>query len=340
MAWLHVMFVLLLPSVDGLSVDGGPGLRVVRCLPQISRREADRAVSDGRVTVNGVRAKPSQHVFGGDVVAIDGKRVAWQKFAASTGGDAAAVDALLQYHVFHKPVGVTCSTDKFDRSSLRHVAALEPLMGASKPRSSPILFPVGRLDRDSSGLVLLTNDGRVAEALLEPRHQVEKEYVVTTEPPLDDSALATLAAGVTISTVQQCPGSDAAVTTAMTLPCVAERRVPTDGVAGVCDDATVRFVLTEGRSRQIRKMVEAVGARVLTLRRVRLGGLKLGEQLLPGAVREARRRERKGLLAAAARVGGAKAAGVRPSFAGKRGGGNRRRSAQRQQPWPVGEIPK
>ena len=117
------------------------------------------------------------------------------------------------------------------------------------------MFPVGRLDRDSSGLVLLTDDGRVPEALLDPKNKAPKTYDVEVDRAVSDAAVQTLRDGVVIATTQQRDGIE---TVAPTLPCEVTRITPAfpSGTHGV--DA-LRFVLREGRNRQIRRMVEAVG---------------------------------------------------------------------------------
>ena len=123
------------------------------------------------------------------------------------------------------------------------------------------MFPVGRLDRDSSGLVLLTDDGRVPEALLDPKNKASKTYDVDVDRFVSDKAIEALRSGVVITTTQQ---RDGITTTAATSPCEVFRIPVTKGSHGA--DA-LRFVLTEGRNRQIRKMCEAIGVEVTSLHR-------------------------------------------------------------------------
>ena len=138
----------------------GPGFRVVRCFPHLSRRNADQAVCDGRVTVNGAVAKPALRVKTGDVVTLDGRRADWEPFAASLEqGDAsleqgdgsleqgAAAAPPRRYILYRKPAGVACTTDAHDKRSLRHQPALKRYFSGGRR-----VFPVGRLDADSEGL--------------------------------------------------------------------------------------------------------------------------------------------------------------------------------------------
>jgi len=120
----------------------GPGFRVVRCFPKLSRRDADKAVCDGRVKVNGRVAKPALRVKSGDVVTLDGRKQDWEAFAASLDENGR------RFVVYNKPAGVTCTTDNNDRRSLRFQPALKRYFSAGR------VFPVGRLDADSEGLVL------------------------------------------------------------------------------------------------------------------------------------------------------------------------------------------
>jgi pseudouridine synthase len=220
----------------------GPGFRVVKCFPQLARRQADQAVQDGRVMVNGEQAAPALRLRGGDILTLDGKRVEWEQLASaseqSNGGS-------YVYFKYHKPVDVSSSWDKNDRSSMLHF--LPPDMLTRKgggegqaimgkyPTKDPMevrrqqdmgvyrqrrLFPVGRLDKDSTGLMLLTDDGRVVNALLQPKAAKDKEYLVEVDREVFPDTVAQLSAGVEITTAQQ-RGVEKAVT-AKTLPCTVE----------------------------------------------------------------------------------------------------------------------
>ncbi|HKT34683.1 MAG TPA: pseudouridine synthase [Nitrospira sp.] len=187
-----------------------------------SRREADRLIESGRVTINNVVAKHGDQVGHEDVVAKDGQAIPW--------GQARV------YIKYHKPVGVTTTSESHvPRNIIREIGHPERI------------FPIGRLDKDSSGLILLTNDGDIVNQILRVEFGHEREYEVTVDRPLDQAVLDRLSAGVVIL------GSK-------TRPCRVER----------LGARRFRIVLTEGRNRQIRRMCQAVGYRVLTLHRVRI----------------------------------------------------------------------
>ncbi|ACO70152.1 predicted protein, partial [Micromonas commoda] len=231
------------------------------------RREADEAVSAGRVRVNGALVKPSFRVRSGDVVTLDGKALDWEPFAAATEGSigAHAGSNGFFYLKYNKPRGVTCTMESSQRT--------KPAKGVGSAR----VFPVGRLDRDSSGLVLLTDDGRVPEALLDPSRKAPKTYEVDVRPAPTPDAIEALRDGVVITTTQQ---RDGVTTTSPTAPC------PVDLIKKSETSATLRFELREGRNRQIRKMCEAVGVEVVRLHRVSVGGVWLDESALEvGGVR-------------------------------------------------------
>jgi 23S rRNA pseudouridine2605 synthase len=212
----------------------------------------------GRVSVNGATAQlgdsadPTR-----DAVCLDGKRVAPEP---------------LVYWVVHKPRGVL--TTARDTHGRKTVLDLLPDCGAR-------LFPVGRLDRDTEGLVLLTNDGALAHALLHPSHGVEREYVVSARGHVRTATLERLARGVDLE----------------------EGRTAPAGVERVQRDAkarSTRFHLTivEGRKRQIRRAMRLLGHPVNRLVRVRFGPLRLG-RLAPGQARPLSARERGSLERAA-----------------------------------------
>jgi pseudouridine synthase len=273
----------------------GSGFRLVRCMPHLRRREADAAVSGGRVRVNGVLVKPSRRVVAGDVVTLDGKKMDWEPFAnaaegAIVGGSIGDDTSLMNnqsrfvYLKYHKPRGVTCTMEPSQKSSMLYALKDElkwltetrrrwlSSVGDRASRGPVRVFPVGRLDRDSSGLVLLTDDGRVPEALLDPKNKAPKTYDVEVDRAVSDAAVQTLRDGVVIATTQQRDGIE---TVAPTLPCEVTRITPASkGTHGV--DA-LRFVLREGRNRQIRKMCAAVGTEVTSLHRVSVGDVRLSD---------------------------------------------------------------
>ena len=187
-----------------------------------SRREADRLIAAGRVTINNAVAKLGDQVSPEDVIARDGQRIPWGQSRI--------------YIKYHKPVGVTTTSEAHvPRNIIREIGHSERI------------FPIGRLDKDSSGLILLTNDGDIVNEILRTEFGHEREYEVTVDRPYDQAVLDRLAAGVVILDSK-------------TKPCRVERLGP----------KRFRIVLTEGRNRQIRRMCQAVGYRVITLHRVRI----------------------------------------------------------------------
>ena len=202
-----------------------------------SRREADKWIEAGRVTCNGVPATLGTQVAEGDVVRVDGNLVAGRKPRV--------------YLALNKPVGITCTTEADVEGNIVELVA--------HPER---IFPVGRLDKDSEGLILLTNDGDVVNEILRSENEHEKEYLVTVERPITDLALKMMSDGVKIM------GE-------ITKPCRVSRTAP----------ATFRIILTQGLNRQIRRMCSALGYRVQRLQRVRIIGIELGG-LKPGEWRE------------------------------------------------------
>lgn len=250
----------------------GEGFRLVRCMPHLKRREADDAVSAGRVLVNGELVRPSRRVVSGDVVTLDGKVMNWEAYAQSVEAELATSDvdgsstsSRFVYLKYNKPRGVVCTMSETERASMHHALASERRALGKSVR----LFPVGRLDKDSSGLVLLTNDGRVSDALLDPSRKAEKSYDVDVDRVVSEDDARTLARGVVITTTQQ---RDMKETTAMTLPCDVKKT----------GAKSLRFVLKEGRNRQIRKMCEALNYDVQRLHRTRIDELQLGDLEIGG----------------------------------------------------------
>ena len=216
----------------------------------VSRREADRLIREGQVTVNGrVEQEPGTRVNPGqDAVKLSGKRVA---------GKPAAV-----YYLLNKPRGMVCTMEDPEE---------RPCVGDLLKRVKGRPVPAGRLDFDTEGLLLCTNDGDVVQRVVHPRHRVRKVYHVKVSGLPAERDMEMLRKGVVLDG-------------ARTLP------------AGVyvikrgARNCWLRMTLFEGRNRQVRRMVEQVGLRVLKLRRVALGPLKLGG-LKPGAYRTLNRQE-------------------------------------------------
>jgi 23S rRNA pseudouridine2604 synthase len=214
-----------------------------------SRREADRWIEDGQITINGQVARLGDQVKPGDVIARDGTVIPWGNSPV--------------YIKYHKPLGITTTTELDVPDNI--IAAI------GHPER---IFPVGRLDKDSSGLILLTNDGEIVNRILRAEHGHEKEYVVQVDRPFDQAFLEHMARGVVIL------GKP-------TRPCRIER----DG------RAVFRIILTEGRNRQIRRMCQALGYRVVALHRTRIMGISL-EDLPLGKWRSLTDQERTRLFRA------------------------------------------
>ncbi len=211
-----------------------------------SRRSAETLIAAGRVTVDGlIVTDPARDVTDESAVTVDGRAVA------------GAEPRVL--HALHKPVGVV-STAR-DTHGRRTVLDLVPADGLR-------LYPVGRLDVDSSGLVLLTNDGELANRLMHPRYEVPKAYrAKLAGGPISEAQLRALREGVELDDGPTAPAR--------------VRRLAAD---------EVELTIHEGRNRQVRRMCEAVGHPVLELVRVRFGPLSLGG-LAPGAHRRLREAE-------------------------------------------------
>jgi 23S rRNA pseudouridine2605 synthase len=201
-----------------------------------SRRHCEQLLRDGRVTVNGRTAKLGESADPlSDSIALDGRPVATEPLA---------------YWIAHKPVDVV--TTVFDPQGRRTVLDL-------LPETSRRLYPVGRLDRDTEGLMLLTNDGLVAHALLHPSHGSEREYRVTVRGRIARGTLGSLERGIVLDGRRTAPAR-------VGRPRVDVRRGTT----------TFGLVVTEGRKRQIRRSMSALGHPVQRLVRIRMGPLRLG----------------------------------------------------------------
>jgi 23S rRNA pseudouridine2605 synthase len=209
-----------------------------------SRRSCEGLIVEGRVTLNGIvatlgdRADPVE-----DEVRVDGLEV--------------NLDPNVKYFAFHKPAGVvTTMYDPQGRTDIRGFL----------PEEGPRVFPVGRLDRGTEGLLLLTNDGDLANALTHPRFGVEKEYLAEVEGVPTPKHAAQLRRGVELED--------------------GHARAKSARVAGRSGDrGAVRLVMTEGRKREVRRLLAAVGLPVTRLIRVRVGAVRLGG-LPPGERRE------------------------------------------------------
>jgi 23S rRNA pseudouridine2604 synthase len=212
-----------------------------------SRREADKWIEAGRVTCNGEPAVLGTQVSDGDEVRVDGKLVGIKKRQI--------------YIALNKPVGITCTTEAHIEGNIID------LIGHAER-----IFPIGRLDKDSEGLILLTNNGDIVNEILRSENNHEKEYIVTVDRPITDLSLRMMADGVKIM------GE-------ITKPCKVSR----------VNAKTFRMILTQGMNRQIRRMCSALGYRAQRLQRVRIINIDLGA-LNPGKWRELTDAEVAGLL--------------------------------------------
>lgn len=212
-----------------------------------SRREADTLIENGKVTVNGEVAVQGTKVNENDVVLVNGRKI--------------TPDDDMIYIAFNKPLGVTCTTDKRDPSNIIDYIGY-----------SERIFPVGRLDKNSSGLILLTNDGSIVNKLLRAENGHEKEYLVTVNRPYDKDFVRSMEKGVP-------------VLGQLTLPCKLKP----------CGEKSFKIILHQGLNRQIRRMCEYLGYKVTRLKRIRFMNIELGD-LETGKWRYLTASEKKDLL--------------------------------------------
>lgn len=193
-----------------------------------SRREADKYIEQLRVTINGVEAMKGNRVVDGDIVLIDGEPISKKKKVAV-------------YIALNKPKGITCTTDLKDKTNIIDFVNY-------KTR----IFPIGRLDKRSEGLIFLTNDGDIVNKILRAGNQHEKEYIVMVDKPITVDFLQKMRNGVRIlgTVTQKC-------------------FVKQEG------NNRFKIILTQGLNRQIRRMCEALGYRVESLQRTRIMNITL-----------------------------------------------------------------
>ncbi|MGE7907069.1 23S rRNA pseudouridine(2604) synthase RluF [Peribacillus sp. NPDC094092] len=199
-----------------------------------SRRGADKWIAEGRVTINGTVAELGSQAESGDDVRVDGKPI--------------KVEQQNVYIALNKPIGITSTTEKHIKGNIVDFVN-HPLR----------IFHIGRLDKDSSGLILLTNDGDIVNEILRAENKHEKEYIVTVDKPLTASFIKDMSSGVEILDTK-------------TLPCKVEQLTK----------YTFNITLMQGLNRQIRRMCSALGYEVRDLHRIRimnihLDGLAIGQ---------------------------------------------------------------
>lgn len=201
-----------------------------------SRREADKLITEGRVTINDKSAQLGNRVFEADIVKIDGNPVKQKPKAL--------------YIAFNKPVGIVCTTDKKEKKNIIDFIN-------HKER----LFPIGRLDKPSEGLIFLTNDGDIVNKILRAGNNHEKEYIVSVDTPVTDEFIKKMSNGIPVLGT-------------VTKKCEVTK----------INEHTFKIILVQGLNRQIRRMCEYLGYRVKKLKRVRIMNVRLGK-LKPGSWR-------------------------------------------------------
>ena len=193
-----------------------------------SRRGADKLIEEGRVKINGRKAKIGDQVKPGDEVMVNGQRL---RLARNN-----------VYIALNKPVGITCTTEKNVKGNIIDLVN-HPLR----------IFNIGRLDKDSDGLILLTNDGDIVNEILRAENNHEKEYIVSVDKPITPEFIEKMSKGVRILGTKK-------------LPCYVEQ----------LSKYEFKIILTQGLNRQIRRMCEALGYEVYRLQRVRIMNIHLG----------------------------------------------------------------
>lgn len=207
-----------------------------------SRREADVLIKAGKVHLNGAVASAGNRVFEGDEVLVEGQPLNAKPKAV--------------YIIFNKPKGIVCTTDKREKDNIIDYINYHQR-----------LFPIGRLDKRSEGLIFLTNDGDIVNKILRAGNKHEKEYIVSVKQPLSQKFLSDMSKGVPILGT-------------VTKKCVVEK----------INKFTFRIILIQGLNRQIRRMCEYLGYDVLALQRVRIMNVLLGK-LPVGSWREFSKKE-------------------------------------------------
>ena len=192
-----------------------------------SRKQASRLIDDALVSVNSRPANHIDHVDDSDDIRVNGKRIQGK--------------AALVYYAYHKPVGIDCKLNQHDPSSLIH----------HLPTATRV-YPIGRLDKDSRGLLILTNDGEFCNQLIHPDFHQPKRYLVTVDKPLDDDFCQKMAQGVPVNKQ-------------ITLPCTVQKIA----------QCQFSIILKQGLNRQIRKMAHYCGYKVIDLYREQISDLNL-----------------------------------------------------------------
>ena len=229
--------------------DRGDSVRLNKYISEsgfCSRREADKLIQSGLVTIDGVKAEMGTKVTKGQKVRVNGILISKEEE--------------LVYIALNKPVGITCTTEHKVKGNIVDFVN-------HKKR----IFPIGRLDKDSQGLILMTNDGDIVNKILRAGNNHEKEYIVTVNKPINDEFVKKMSNGIRIlgQVTKKC-------------------YVKEEG------NNTFRIILTQGLNRQIRRMCESLGYEVVKLKRIRIMNINLSD-LKIGKWRELTYNELKGL---------------------------------------------
>ena len=196
-----------------------------------SRREADRLIDAGRVTINGVVPEMGTKVSSNDTIEVDGKLITNTK-------------ETFTYLAFNKPIGIVCTTDtRVEKDNI--------IDFINYPKR---IFPIGRLDKPSEGLIFLTDDGDIVNKILRASNSHEKEYMVTVDKPISQTFINRMSSGIHLEDLGK-----------TTSPCIVEK----------LDSFTFKIILTQGLNRQIRRMCEYLTYKVESLKRVRIMNIKL-----------------------------------------------------------------
>lgn len=225
-----------------------------------SRREADRLIEDGLVKVNGEAAQMGMKVSKSDTVEYKGQNIRTEE------------EFILL--ALNKPRGIECTTDVNNKDNI------VDFVGYKKR-----IYPIGRLDKDSEGLILLTNNGAIVNKILKASAFHEKEYEVTVKNSIDEEFIKKMSSGVRIEKSEMHHGEKKMIFEAVTRRCFVKKT----------GDKSFRIIITQGLNRQIRRMCEVCGAKVVTLKRIRIMNIILGN-LKSGQYREVSDGELKELL--------------------------------------------
>ena len=228
----------------------------------LTRSDAKQALKAGRVKVNGAVIKdPAVKAAETDEVTLDGKQLVLSKF---------------RYFMLNKPAGYISSTEPEPGDMSPNVISLFKNEGVKG------LFPVGRLDKDTTGLLIVSNDGEVGHRLTAPGKHVDKTYVAKVKGELNDSAVEAFAAGFEFKEFTSAPAVLEIIETGL------------DSDGGEC--AVAKVTIHEGKFHQVKRMFQKVGCEVAELKRISMGALNLDETLKPGEYRELKPEELKNIM--------------------------------------------